>query len=195
MNGINCGLFFISSGQINFQVPWELQTAPTASLIVTAEGGPSTAITIPISSASPGIFTVNGATGAPNQGAIQISSTGAFAAPVGSITGVTSSPGTAGQFITIYVSGLGQVSNTPADGAAAGTGSSLAVVSGQVSVSIGGVNIPSTTSGFFAGLSPGFVGLYQVNVPIPSGLGTNSAVPVVVTAANLPSNTATIAVK
>jgi uncharacterized protein (TIGR03437 family) len=195
MNGIKCGLFFISSGQINFQVPWELQTAPTASLIVTAEGGPSTAITIPISSASPGIFTIGGVTGAPNQGAVQIANTSTFVAPVGSISGVTSSPGTAGQFITIYVSGLGQVSPTPADGAAAGTGSSLSVVSGPVSVTIGTVNIPSTTPGFFAGLSPGFVGLYQVNVPIPGGLGTNSAVPVVVTAANLPSNTATIAVK
>jgi uncharacterized protein (TIGR03437 family) len=198
MNGTKCGLFFVSSTQINFQVPWELQTSPTASLIVTAEGGPSTSITIPISSAAPGIFTVGGVSGAPNQGAIQIANganAGAFAATAGSIPGVNSSPATAGQFITIYASGLGQVTNTPADGTAAGTGSSLSVVSGQVSVSIGGVNIPSSTPGFFAGLSPGFVGLYQVNVPVPSGLGKNSAAQVVVTATNLTSNTATIAVQ
>jgi uncharacterized protein (TIGR03437 family) len=60
-----------------------------------------------------------------------------------------------------------------------------------VSVTVGSVNAPVS----FAGLSPGFVGLYQVNVQIPGGLGTNSGVAVVVTTVNLSSNTATIAVQ
>jgi uncharacterized protein (TIGR03437 family) len=195
MSGFKCNLFFVSSGQINFQVPWELQTAPTAQLTVTAEGGTSTAVTIPLSSAAPGIFVITGITGVPQQGAAQIANTTTFVAPQGAIPGQTSRPAKAGEFITIYVSGLGQVSNTPADGAIAGSGSTLAIVQGSVSVSIGGVNIPSSTPGFFAGLSPGFVGLYQVNVPIPSGLGTNSTAAVTVTANNLTSNTATVAVQ
>ena len=32
----------------------------------------------------------------------------------------------------------------------------------------------------FAGLSPGFVGLYQVNVMVPSGLAPSSSVPLVI---------------
>jgi uncharacterized protein (TIGR03437 family) len=197
MNGINCGLFFVSSGQINFQVPWELQSAATASLIVTTAGGASPAVNVTMSSGAPGIFKISGVTGAPNQGAVQIanSSPPIFVAPVGSITGVTSSPATAGQFITIYASGLGAVTNQPADGTAAGTGTTLATAKGTISVTVGGVTAPFS----FAGLSPGFVGLYQVNVQIPSGLGTNSAAPVIVTLLSttnqtFTSNTATIAV-
>jgi uncharacterized protein (TIGR03437 family) len=104
-------------------------------------------------------------------------------------------PATAGQYITIYTSGLGAVSNTPADGAAA-SGTTLSQASENVSVTIGGVAAPLS----FAGLSPGFVGLYQVNVQIPSGLGTQSSTPLVVTVLSstnqkFTSNTATIAVQ
>ena len=47
----------------------------------------------------------------------------------------------------------------------------------------------------FAGLTPGYVGLYQVNVQLPTGVTPGNAVPVVVTTANLNSNAATIAVQ
>jgi len=197
MNGAPCGLFFVSSGQINFQVPWEMQSLTTAPLIVTTAGGSSTAVNVTISSGAPGIFLISGVSQAPNQGAVQIANTTTFVAPTGSIPGATASPATAGQFITIYVSGLGAVTNQPADGFGAGTGTSLATAKGTVSVTIGGVTAPFS----FAGLSPGFVGLYQVNVQIPSsGLGTNSAAPVVVTVLTTAnqtfvSNTATIAVQ
>jgi uncharacterized protein (TIGR03437 family) len=190
MGGLNCGLFFVSSTQINFQVPWELQTMASAALVVTTSGGPSPAVSVPITPAAPGIFIIGGLAGLPNQGAIQIANTTTFVAPVGAIGGQPSRPAMAGDYITIYASGLGAVSNAPTDGTAAG-GSSLSQVSASAAVTIGGVFAPVS----FAGLSPGFVGLYQVNVQIPSGLGTNSAIPVVVTTANLKSNTATIAVQ
>jgi uncharacterized protein (TIGR03437 family) len=175
MNGYNCGLFFVSSGQINFEVPWELQTASSATLTVTTPGGSSSSITIPISTAAPGIFTIAGLAGLPNQAAAQIANTTTFVAPVGSIPGQTSRPAVAGDYITIFASGLGAVSNPPADGAAA-SGINLSQVKGAVSVTIGGVAVTPT----FVGLAPGFVGLYQVNLQIPSGLGVNSAVPVIV---------------
>jgi len=185
MNGIAAPLFFVSSGQINFQVPSALLSSATASLTVTTSGGTSPPITVTLSSASPGIFTIGG-----TQGAVQISNTTTFVAPVGSISGVNSRPAVAGDFITIYCSGLGTVSNPPADGAAAGS-NPLSAASG-VTVTLGtGSPIPAA----FAGLSPGFVGLFQVNIQITPGLGTNSALPLVVTAANLKSNTATIAVQ
>ncbi len=171
MGGLNCGLFFVSSTQINFQVPWELQTMASAILVVTTSGGPSPAVTVPITPAAPGIFIIGGIAGLPNQGAVQIANTTTFVAPVAAIVGQTSRPAMAGEYITIYTSGLGAVSNPPADGTAAG-GSSLSQVSAGVAVAIGGIFAPVS----FAGLSPGFVGLYQVNVQVPSGLGTNSAV-------------------
>jgi len=83
------------------------------------------------------------------------------------------------------------VTNTPANGSAAGSGNSLANVRAAVSVTIGGK--PALLQ--FAGLSPGFVGLYQVNVQLPAGVTPGNATPVIVTTANLNSNTATIAVQ
>jgi len=45
-----------------------------------------------------------------------------------------------------------------------------------------------------AGLAPGFVGLYQVNVLVPTGVGAGAAVPVVISIGGATSNTVTIAV-
>ena len=189
MNGIAVPLFFVSPGQINFQVSWELLSSPTATLTVTTAGGSSSSITVSLSSAAPGIFTINTAN-SPTQGVIQIANTTTFVAPVGAIPGATSRPATTGDILTIYCSGLGQVTNTPADGAAAGSGS-LSNVHSPVSVTVGGQSAPF----LFAGLAPGFVGLYQVNVQLPTAVTPGNAVPVIVTTANLNSNTATIAVQ
>ena len=46
----------------------------------------------------------------------------------------------------------------------------------------------------FAGLAPGFVGLYQVNMVVPTTVTAGSAVQIVVTANSRTSNTATIPV-
>jgi uncharacterized protein (TIGR03437 family) len=60
-----------------------------------------------------------------------------------------------------------------------------------VTVTIGG----QTATVQFAGLSPGFVGLYQVNVQIPTGLAPGNSVPLVITQAGIASNTVTLALK
>ncbi|MCH8268298.1 MAG: hypothetical protein IH846_12330 [Acidobacteria bacterium] len=46
-----------------------------------------------------------------------------------------------------------------------------------------------------SGLAPGFVGLYQVNVQVPSNAPTGEAVEVVLTIGGVTSNTVTIAVE
>ena len=60
-----------------------------------------------------------------------------------------------------------------------------------VTATIGGVN----ASVSFAGLAPGFVGLYQVNAVVPEGVVAGPAVPVVITQDGIASNTVTIAVE
>ena len=97
-------------------------------------------------------------------------------------------PATAGDYLSIFATGLGFVSNTPADGTAAGSNSLISTVT---TVTIGGANALVT----FAGLAPGFVGLYQINVQVPTAAPKGNAVPVILSLAGLAANTVTIAVQ
>ncbi len=184
VNGVAAPLFFVSAGQINFQIPWEA-TGASASVVVTVNGQASNTYTMTLGSAGPGIFTIN-ASGS-GQGAIQIANTATFAAPAGSIPGVSAQPVARGQFITVYCSGLGAVANPPADGAAASGQTTTA----SVSMTIGGVAVTPS----FSGLAPGFVGLYQVNAQIPQSVATGSAVALTITVNGVASNSVTIAVQ
>lgn len=57
-------------------------------------------------------------------------------------------------------------------------------------VTLGGVDAPV----IFSGLSPGFVGVYQVNVEIPPGAPTGDAVDLRLSIDGVDSNTVTVAV-
>lgn len=94
-----------------------------------------------------------------------------------------------GEFITIYCTGLGAVSNPPTPGKPA-SNNPLSMTLITPKVTIGGQ--PATVS--FSGLSPGFVGLYQVNAQIPDGSAGGSAVSVTLSLGGVESNTVTIAV-
>jgi uncharacterized protein (TIGR03437 family) len=190
MNGISVPLFFVSPLQINFQVPWQLLSSQVATLAVTTSGGTSPPVPVTLYSASPGIFTIK-TTNSSIQGAIQFANSPTLVAPVGAITGAVSHPATTGDILTIYCSGLGAVTNSPVSGSVAGSGTDVSTVLAQVSVTIGGQSAPV----LFAGLAPGFVGLYQVNVQFPAGVASGSVVPVILTTVNLSSNAATIAVQ
>jgi uncharacterized protein (TIGR03437 family) len=188
MNNILAPLFFASGGQINLQVPWELagQTQANVTLIV----GSTTlnTITVNLAGANPGIFPL------PSQGtpraAIVISTTGEVAAPVGSIPGRAARPATRGvDYLTIYCTGLGAVSNRPASGGAA-LDNPLSVTLVTPTVTIGGVGVAPV----FSGMVPSLVGLYQVNVLVPAEAPAGSAVPLVISMGGT-SHTVQIAVQ
>jgi uncharacterized protein (TIGR03437 family) len=60
-----------------------------------------------------------------------------------------------------------------------------------VIVTIG--NVPATVS--FAGLAPGWVGLYQVNVQVPANAPAGNAVPVTLSVGGVAANQVTMAVE
>ena len=88
-----------------------------------------------------------------------------------------------GEFVSIFCTGLGAVSNTPATGneAAADPLSETLVLP---TVTVGGVEAPVS----FSGLAPGFVGLYQVNVEIPEGVASGDSIEVAITIGGAMSN-------
>ena len=180
LGGQAAPLFYVSPGQVNVQIPWELAGQTEATVAATSAGAPSNSRTVPIAAFAPGLFTIDN-TGA-GQGAVLIAPTSTLAGPA--------SPVSRGAYISIFGTGLGAVTNQPVTGAAA-LGDPLSFSLTAPTVTIGGV----TSEVSFSGLAPGFVGLYQVNVVVPSSVEPGSTVPVILTIGGVASNTVTIAVQ
>lgn len=181
INGMVAPLFFVSAAQINFQVPWELTGQSEASVTAAVGGVTSSPVIFPLALDSPGIFVVNSS----GQGAVLIANTASIAAPAGVFQG--SQAAVPGGFISIYCTGLGPVTNQPATGVLA---SNTSVTTAIPTVTIGGIQ----STPLFSGLAPGFFGLYQVNVQVPSNVSTSDAMPLFLTIGGQQSNTVTIAV-
>lgn len=184
-NSTGAPLFYTSGNQVNLQIPWELDGQTQGSLTATVAGAVSNSQTVAVAPAAPGIFMIGS-----QQGAIQIANTASFAAPAGSIPGADARPAQRGEYLSVYCTGLGAVTNVPATGAPAGA-SPLSTSLALPTITIGGVTAPVS----FSGLAAGFVGVYQVNVQIPPEVPVGDAVQLVLTASGAKSNTVTVAVK
>lgn len=98
-------------------------------------------------------------------------------------------PATAGSSIVqIYCTGLGQVLF---GNVAPAPASPLDTTITAPTVTIGGV----AATAEFSGLTPGAVGLYQVNALVPAGASKGDAVPVVISIDGVSSNVVTMAVQ
>lgn len=187
LNGIAAPLYFVSAGQINFMIPWDLANQQQVSVTVSTPLG-SGSVSAVTSSYSPAIFSMNQQGN--GQGVVLIANTATVAAKAGSLAGYDCLPAARGEFLTIYAIGLGPVTNTPASGSPA-LGSPISSSITAPTATIGGVQ--ATVS--FSGLTPGFVGLYQVNVQVPDNAPSGNAVPVAIKVGGVASNTVTIAIQ
>src|SRR5581483_9908195 len=79
----------------------------------------------------------------------------------------TTNPAVRGGTVQLYLNGLGPVNSQPASGSA-GPQNATSRTTATPTITIGGQN--ATVS--YSGLAPGYVGLYQVNVVVPSGIST-----------------------
>ena len=187
INGILAPLYFVSGGQINLQVPWQIAGQSEATVQVNSGSAIIAPITVNVANAAPGIFVIHSS----GQGAIQNAVTLDIAAPIGSISGVGTRPANRGDFVVIYCTGLGPVTNQPTTGAVSPGPPNLAKSITTPIVTIGGIQADVV----FAGLSPGFVGLYQVNVQVPSNAPVGGAVPVAMSVGGAASNTVQMAIQ
>jgi uncharacterized protein (TIGR03437 family) len=164
-------LHFVSAGQINVQIPWELAGAGTAVMKVTLSNSSSKNVradnsslgtfqsqtfTIPIAEYAPAFFEYRDA-----------ASGQTFVLAEDEQYGLVSSanPVERGHYVQFFVNGLGPVAagTQPASGAAASGVEPLATTTTTPSVTIGGQ--PAAVS--FSGLAPFLVGVYQVNAMVP----------------------------
>jgi parallel beta-helix repeat protein len=119
------------------------------------------------------------------QGAIQIANTATLVAAQGDFP--DSRPANTGEFISIYATGLGPVLTQPATGVPPASPSDTVTTP---IVTIG--DVPAVVT--FSGAVPGFLGLYVVNVQVPSNTPTGPMVPLVLSMAGAAANAVGIAI-
>ncbi len=159
VGGIRAPLFAVANvngvEQVNFQVPFELHGLRSAPVVVTREGISSEPVEAPVLAEQPGVFTIDG------RSALVVRY------PAATLVSADN-PLRRGEFAFFYATGLGPVSNNPGTGKP-GPARPLAETLRRPEVTIGGVPCEVT----FAGLAPGFAGVYQVNIlvaeNVPSG--------------------------
>ena len=155
-NGIPAPLYFASPQQVNAQLPFEVAAGSAIAEVTSKSGIALTQLTV--GAAGPGIFTLNSS--GTGDGALIDAVT---YAPV-----TSTQPIAAGGYIAIYCTGLGAV--TPA----ATTGAVPANPPPQTTVKPSVLIDGQPVTFLWAGLAPGFAGLYQVNAQLPATLTTGS---------------------
>jgi uncharacterized protein (TIGR03437 family) len=168
VNGKAAPLYFVSPGQINAIVPYST-TGPTATIVV-QNGTNSNTVTVPVAVTAPGVFTADQS--GSGIGAMRHTDAAATIIDAGH-------PAAPGEIIQIYLTGMGAVNPTVADGTA-GTITTLYNAVSDVTVLVGGQ--PATV--LFKGLAPGFPGLYQFNVTLPTFFGSTGTLPLAVQTPN-----------
>lgn len=174
---------FVSDGQINAILPYDLPLNSVQQVIVQQNAQYSAPESLTIGSTAPAVISADGS--GKGQGVVVVAK-----ADGTQFLNDAAHPARAGDVLVVYCVGLGAVLPPVAAGAAAPLSQLSSTVNPTI-VTIGGVAAQPS----FAGLTPGFAGLYQVNVQVPSGVAPGSAVPLVITVDGHSSVGSTIAVQ
>ena len=137
---------------------------------------------VTVAAAQPAVFTLNQS----GQGQGQVF----VATATTQVLADGSNPAKSGDVVIIWCAGLGAVNPSAVAGSAAPSSPPATTVD-TVAVSIGGVNAQVQ----FAGLVPGFTGLYQINAVVPAGVTPGNDVPVVLSVSGQDSPLVTMAVQ
>jgi uncharacterized protein (TIGR03437 family) len=175
VNGQPAPLDYVSATQINLLVPYATPQGFATFQVINNKVA-SNQVTVYSALTAPGVFTLNSLDGGTYPSGI-----GPAAVLHKDYSLVTQeNPAVAGETLQLFVTGLGSVTPTVADGAAAPS-SPLSYVdeytSGALAMDILDANsvdtLVSTIS--FAGLAPYYAGLYQINFVVPSGVASGIA--------------------
>lgn len=167
VNGIPTPILFVSPTQINAQMPFNVDGNVT--MILRTPGGVSDNYNLVVRSAAPGVFraTVDGNNEIPT--VLRASNNEVVTA---------SNPIRRNDALVILLTGLG-ITNPAIEAGIPAPGDPPLASIAQPAVSLGGM--PLAVS--FAGLSPGQVGVYQINALVPDNIATGAGIPLTIEAA------------
>jgi uncharacterized protein (TIGR03437 family) len=168
IGGIPAPIYYASNGQVNAQIPFELAPNKAYQIVVQANGALTSPESIQLSTSSPGIAAfANGQLLGQHLDGSLISDT---------------SPAKPGEIVVFYLSGLGATDIPLASGAAAPLDQLIRPVV-TPTLKVNNAEVPV----LFAGLTPGLVGLFQVNFKVPDN-SPDGALPLLVIQSGITSN-------
>jgi uncharacterized protein (TIGR03437 family) len=159
IGGTAAYLSFVSPGQIDLQVPKVTGSGAVPVVVTTAMGSGTANATL--ASFSPSFFLLD----SKHVAGIILRANGSYdvIGPTGSSLGYPTVAAKAGDVVELFGTGFGPTSPAVAPGAPF---SGAATTTSAVAIRIGNASVTPA----FAGLSG--AGLYQINLTVPSGLGT-----------------------
>ncbi len=161
-DGVAAPLIYTSATQIDAIVPYSVYGKSTTQIVIQYNSQSSTALSIPVVPAVPGLFKVG-------------TSQGAILNHDGSVNSA-SNPAEIGSVVVLFLTGEGQTDPAGTDGLVATSTYPKPLL--PVSVTIGGQSVTPA----YAGAAPYEVaGMMQVNATVPSGITPGNSVPVTVT--------------
>jgi len=219
VNGAAVPVYYVAAshvenqgGQITFQMPYGTPSGSATVQVVRNDNGtlaPGNTISVPVKGIVPELLqfslNVSGnqittldniATESPVGTQYAIATYLDYVTfPIPTTPGVLSQPAKAGDNLVFYGLGFGQTTPAVTEGIAvagqATVANCLMVFGGETIVE--GAKTSAVPS--YCGLTPSSVGLYQVNVAVPAGTPSGSAVPVYLQIGSATSNTVAIAVQ
>jgi uncharacterized protein (TIGR03437 family) len=165
VNGVPLPMLFVSSGQINAQLPFNVDG--NATMVLRTPGGISDNYLFSILPAAPSVFRTG--TAGPETGLATIvrSENSQIVTPTNPIH--------PGDTITIFATGLGRTTPVVDAGIPAPSNPSSTALIPPV-VTLGGSQLNTT----FAGLAPGQIGVYQINATVPAKVPEGMPIPLVI---------------
>jgi uncharacterized protein (TIGR03437 family) len=155
IGGVVAPLYYVSPGQINAQVPFELAAGSQYQVIVNANGALTTPQPIQLTASVPAI--------------LQFTSGAVVAQHLDGTLILDSSPAAPGENVVIYLTGLG-ATDIPVPSGTPSPSNPLANVLDTPLLTMNGAHVPIA----FAGLTPTLVGLYQINFQVPASIPTGN---------------------
>jgi uncharacterized protein (TIGR03437 family) len=163
-------LYFVSPLQINFLVPSSLLPG-TFQFWVDRQGTRGPIVTVTLQNAAPAMFQYPAGT--------------AIATHVDGSLVSGNAPATAGEIVTLWATGLGNTIPELEDGVLPDDIQWLSQLN-QFAVQINGAALDASAI-LYAGVAPGYAGLYQVNVQLPDPLPANPEIRLALAGATSPA--------
>ncbi len=161
-------LYFLSNEQLNVQIPAELTASQQLPMLLSVNNALTLPITLDIVPVAPGVLS---AFDGPTPPSVQ-NDAHMVAQHLNGSAVTSANPGKPGEYLVMYLAGLGATNPKVASGHPAPAAPTLAAVTLAPTVTVD--SLPSSV--YFAGLAPGFVGLYQIDFQVPAGAHSGEVV-------------------